>query len=67
MNATWKNPEQAAQYHWVDWFGEGPFLVLEQARLADRDCCHLHNGQRNMGWFETSQLRLEAQSQRAAA
>ena len=67
MNANWKNPKQAAQNHWADWFGEGPFLVLEQARLADRDCSHLHNGQRDMGWFENSQLRLDVQAQRSAA
>jgi len=67
MNATWNNLNEAAQFHWTDWFGEGPFLIMEQTRLADRDCYHLHNGQRDMGWFEVHQIKLETQNQRSVA
>jgi len=64
MNAIWKNLEQAAPCHWVNWYGKGPFMVLEEAQMADRNCYHLHNGQQDMGWFEKNRLTLQAHAER---
>ncbi len=67
MKATWSNLEEAARFHWVHWYGKGPFRVLEQAKLSGVDCCHLHNGERDMGWFAQNRLQLQSSNGRRAA